>query len=81
MDNFLTNKRKMKELKTRDFFNSLDKEGLNTWESIYLDLLNKTTNDANISTGKNYTKDELIKLHKLCNNNLKEISEAIKRNF
>lgn len=61
-------------LNTDDFFDSMDREGLNSFESLYIDYLKRTTNDDNLMTGKKYTSKELKDLYNMCNRNLKKIS-------
>jgi 4-diphosphocytidyl-2C-methyl-D-erythritol kinase len=64
------------DLNIDDFFESMDDEGLNEFESMYLNWLKYTTNNINVSTGQLYTEIELTKLHDLCNRNLKEIKKS-----
>jgi len=61
-------------LNTDDFFDSMDREELNSFESLYIDYLKRTTNDDNLMTDKKYTSKELKDLHDMCNRNLKKIS-------
>ena len=68
----------MKPLKLNvdEFFNSMSRQELKSFEELYLDYMKKTTNDLNISTGKNYTQKEIDELYEMSKGNLIKISFA-----
>jgi len=61
------------KLNSNDFFDSMDEEGLESFRSLYLDYLSRTTKDDNLKTGRKYTPNELKDLYDMCNKHLKRI--------
>ena len=59
-----------------DFFNTMTVDELNTWESLYVEYLQRTENDINYMTDNMYTKEELKNLYNMSNINLNKISKV-----
>lgn len=74
----------LKDLEDRlsldNFIETMDEQYLTEWETMYKGYLNTTTTDINTQTGKNYTKEEIEDLYKMCNTNLDKINKRKKIN-